>query len=132
MLSLAETYVEQDAASYRGTVQGGPAGRQGYQTADGAHLPGDDALHHSTLWRTVSWLGSLEASLRSAIDLILHRDPASQIHRFGGAVAARKFRSSRREQQLRTTRCLLHAMSVFEQIFDAPFFPRFATAAGGG
>lgn len=132
MLNLAETYVEQDAASYRSTVAGGLAGRQGYQTAAGKLLPGENALHHSTVWRTLSWLGSLDTSLRSAIDLILHRDSAAKVHRFEGAVAAGKFRSSRREQQLRTARRLLCAMSAFEQIFDFPFFPRFATAAGGG
>ena len=113
-------------------MRGGIAGRKGYQTADGKHLPGDDALHHSTVWRTLSWLGSLDTSLRSAIDLILHRVPSSKVHRFAGAVSARKFRSSKREQQLRTARRVLFAMSEFQQVFGRPFFPRFATAAGGG
>lgn len=113
-------------------MQGGIAGRRGYQTADGKHLPGDDALHHSTVWRSLSWLGSLDTSLRIAIDLILHRDPSSKVHRFRGAVPAGKFRSSQREQRLRTARRLLFAMTEFQQIFKRPFFPRFATAAGGG
>lgn len=113
-------------------MRGGIAGRKGYQTADGEYLPGDDALHHSTVWRTLSWLGSLETSLRSAIDLVLRRAPSSKVHRFAGAVAAGKFRSSQREQQLRTARRLLVAMAEFQEIFDRPFFPRFATAAGGG
>jgi hypothetical protein len=132
LLSLAQDYVDQDGASYRSTVRGGIAGRRGYQTADGNHLPGDNALHHSTLWRALSWLGSLDTSLRSAIDLVLHRDPASKVHRLGGAVAAGKFRSSAREQLLRTARRLLFAMAEFQTIFKHPFFPRFATAAGGG
>lgn len=132
LLELASSYVEQDKVTYRGTVRGGLAGRKGYQTADGNHLPGDDALHFSTAWRTLSWLGSLDTSLHCAIDLILHRDPASQVHRFSGAVAAGKFRSSRREEQLRTARRLLQAMAEFQPLFGRPFFPRFATAASGG
>jgi hypothetical protein len=132
LLELAQTYVEQGKASYRSTVRGGLAGRKGYQTADGNHLPGDNALHYSTTWRTLSWLGSLDTSLRCAIDLILHHDPTSKVHRFSGAVAAGKFRSARREQQLRTARRLLHAMAEFQPIFGHPFFPRFATAASGG
>jgi len=132
LLELAQTYVEPGKASCRSTVRGGLAGRKGYQTADGNHLPGDDALHFSTAWRTLSWLGSLGTSLQCAIDLILHRDPTSQVHRFDGAVAAGKFRSPQREQQLRTARRLLHAMDEFQSLFGRPFFPRFATAASGG
>jgi len=132
LLELAQTYVEPGKASCRSTVRGGLAGRKGYQTADGNHLPGDNALHYSTTWRTLSWLGSLGTSLQCAIDLILHRDPTSQVHRFDGAVAAGKFRSPQREQQLRTARRLLHAMDEFQSLFRRPFFPRFATAASGG
>ncbi len=132
LLDLAEAYVEQDDASYRSTVLDDVADRKDHLAADGKHLPGGHALHHSTLWRALSWLGSLDTSLRCAIDLILHRDPASKVHRFGGAVAAGKFRSSAREQLLRTARRLLHVMAEFQQLFKSPFFPRFATAAGGG
>jgi len=132
LLHLAKTYVARDDVTYRSSVQGGPAGRKGYETAAGVFLPGDDALHHATVWRTLSWLGSLDTSLQSAIDLILHHDPTSKIHRFGGAVAADKFRSSKREQCLRTARRLLVAMHEFHQVVGRRFFPRFATAAGGG
>jgi len=132
LLHLVETYVAQDDASYRSVVEGGPASRKGYETASGAFLPDEDALHHSTVWRTLSWLGSLDTPLQSAMDLILHHDPTSTIHRFAGAVAADKFRSSKREQCLRTARHLLMAMHEFQQVVGRRFFPRFATAAGGG
>lgn len=132
LLDLAQSYVDQDATSYRSTVAGGIFGRRGYQAEDGGQLPGENALHHSTLWRTLSWFGTLDTSLHCALDLILHRDPASKVHRFAGAVAAGKFRSSTREQRLRTSRRLLHVMAEFRQLFKLPFFPRFATAANGG
>jgi hypothetical protein len=132
LLALVEEYVEQDDASYRSTVRDAVADRKDYLTPDGKHLPGDHGLHHSTLWRALSWLGSLDTSLRCAIDLILHRDSTSKVHRFSGAVAAGKFHSSAREQLLRTARRLLHVMAEFQQLFKSPFFPRFATAAGGG
>ncbi len=131
-MELAQCYVDTDAASYRSCTRGGLAGRKGYQRQDGEHLAGDNALHHSTLWQAISWLGSLEASLHCAMDLVLHRDPTSKVHRQCGGIAAGKFRSAEREKQLRTTRRLLNVMAEFQRLFNRPFFPRFATAAGGG
>ena len=88
------------------------------------------ALHHSTIWRVLAWLGVQSAALAAGRQLIQGRYPASTCHRFAGAVAPQKFRSPQREQLLRCARQLLHLIAEWEGVFSEKFFPRFATRSG--
>ncbi len=88
------------------------------------------ALHHSTIWCVLTWLGVQSAALAAGRQLIQERCPASTCHRFAGAVAPQKFRSPQREQLLRCARQVLHLIAEWEGVFCEKFFPRFATRSG--
>jgi hypothetical protein len=100
-----------------------------YQTPPGSATD-ERALHHSTIGRMLTWLGSQCTALAVGRQLIQGRCPASTSHRFAGAVAPQKFRSPPREQVLRRARQLLHLIAEWEEVFSEKFFPRFATRSG--
>lgn len=102
----------------------------GYQAAPDASGIEERALHHTTIWRLLTWLGSQLAALTVGRDLLQQRDPSSTCHRFVGAVAPHKFRSPERECYLRRSRQLLHLATQWEGHFPEKFFPRFATRSG--
>jgi hypothetical protein len=121
--------VENDRQSYRQTAS--PGGRAtGYQTPPGSPAIDERALHHSTIWCMLTWLGSQSAALVLGRQEVQQRHPGSTCHRFLGAVAPQKFRSPQREQLLRCSRQLLHLITEWEGLFRQKFFPRFATRAG--
>ena len=100
LLHLAGRYLENDRQSYRETAS--PGKRViGYQPPPGLSAMEERALHHSTIWRVLTWLGAQSAALAEGRQLIQERCPASTCHRFAGAVAPQKFRSPQREQGLR-------------------------------
>ena len=100
LLHLAGRYLENDRQSYRETAS--PGKRViGYQPPPGSSAMEERALHHSTIWRVLTWLGAQSAALAEGRQLIQERCPASTCHRFAGAVAPQKFRSPQREQGLR-------------------------------
>ena len=87
-------------------------------------------LAASTIWRWVSWLGSLENMLREASQLIRQKAPSSALHREPWALHVRKHRSDARRQTLqRAAQCLV-TESLFRELFDQEIFPHFATAHG--
>jgi len=88
------------------------------------------ALHHSTIWCMVAWMGVQSAALAIGRQQIQERNPASTCHRFLGAVAPQKFRSPQRQQLLCRARQLLHLIAEWERVFSTKFFPRFATRSG--
>ncbi|MHB8108077.1 MAG: hypothetical protein ACYDH4_11725 [Candidatus Cryosericum sp.] len=88
------------------------------------------ALHHSTIWCMLTWMGSLCAALAEGRQQIQAHHPGSACHRFVGAVAPHKFRSLQREQLLQRSRQLLHLITEWEGLFPQKFFPRFATRSG--
>jgi hypothetical protein len=88
------------------------------------------ALHHSTIWCMLTWLGVQSAALLAGRQLLYERNPASSCHRFVGAVAPQKFRSPQRQQRLIRARQLLHLIAEWERLFPEKFFPRFATRSG--
>jgi hypothetical protein len=126
---VAGSCVENDRQSYRQTAS--PGGRAtGYQTPPESPTIDERALHHSTIWRMLTWLGSQSAALVLGRQQVQERHPGSTCHRFLGAVAPQKFRSPQREQLLRRARQLLHLIVEWERLFGQRFFPRFATRAG--
>lgn len=126
LFPLARDYLEQDQLSYQRTVA--PSGRAiGYVTPTGQEKIDERALHRSTLWRFVFFLGTQTAALQAGLQLWSEHEPLSGMHRFVGAVSPHKYRSEQRGQILRTARRLLHLIDQWNRVFTEPFFPRFAT-----
>jgi hypothetical protein len=128
LLHLAAGYVENDRQSYRKAAS--PGGRATcYQETPYSRGKEDWALHHSTIWCMLVWLGSQCAAMARGRLLIQQQHPASTCHRFVGAVAPHKFRSPQRQQALCRARQLLHLIAEWNRLFPEKFFPRFATKA---
>lgn len=126
---LVGSYLENDRQSYRQTA--GPGRRvTGYQTPREAPAIDERALHHSTIWCALTWLGSLCSALAQGRLQIQAHHPGSACHRFVGAVAPHKFRSPQRQQLLCRSRQLLYLIAEWEGLFPQKFFPRFATRSG--
>ncbi len=127
---MARDYLEQDLLSYQRTVA--PGGRTiGYVTPPGQKKIDERALHRTTLWRFVFFLGAQTAALQAGLQLWGERDPLSTLHRFVGAVSPHKYRSEQRGEILRTARRLLHLIDRWDRAFTESFFPRFATKPRG-
>jgi len=123
---LAREYLEQDTRSLQQVVA--PHGRViGYVTPPGQKKIDERALHRSTLWRFLAFLGTQVTALQSGLQLWSEQEPLSTLHRFLGAVAPHKYRSPQREEHLRTARRLLHLQDWWDRTFAESFFPRFAT-----
>lgn len=126
LLPLARDYLEQDGLSYQQAVA--PGGRAiGYVTPPGQEKIDERALHRSTLWRLLLFLGTQSPALREGLQLWSEHDPSSKLHRFLGSVSPRKHRSEQRGEILRTARRLLLLIDHWNRAFPEPFFPRFAT-----
>lgn len=127
---MAREFLEQDTRSLQQVVA--PHGRViGYVTPPGQTKVDERALHRSTLWRFLAFLGTQVAALHSGLQLWMEQEPLSTLHRFLGAVAPHKFRSPQREEHLRTARRLLHLRDRWDRTFAESFFPRFATKPRG-
>jgi hypothetical protein len=88
------------------------------------------ALAPSTVWRWLSWLGSLENTMREACQLIRGKAPSSTLHREAWPLSARMYRSEARRQTLqRAAQCLV-IEPLFRELFNREIFPNFATAHG--
>lgn len=123
---MARDYVEQDRLSYQRAVA--PGGRViGYVTPPGQQKIDERALHRSTLWRFLFFLGAQTVALQTGLQLWSEHDPLATMHRFVGAVPPHKFRGPQRGEILRTARRLLHLIDRWDRTFAEPFFPRFAT-----
>lgn len=130
LLPLARDYLEQDRLSYQRAVA--PGGRViGYVTPEGQQEIDERALHRSTLWRFLFFLGTQAAALQAGLQLWSEHDPLSTMHRFVGAVGPHKYRSPQRGEILRTARRLLYLIDRWNRVFSESFFPRFATRPRG-
>ena len=126
LLPLARDYLEQDRLSLQRIVA--PQKRViGYVTPPERKKIDERALHRSTLWRFLQFLGTQSVALQLGLQLCSEHDPLFTDHRFLGAVAPHKYRSPHRGEILRTARRLLHLIDHWNQTFAESFFPRFAT-----
>jgi hypothetical protein len=87
-------------------------------------------LAASTVWRWLSWLGSLENMRREARQLIRQKASGSVLHRETWPLRAWKYRSEARRQSLQRSAEMLVIESLFRDLFDQEVFPNFATAHG--
>ena len=136
LMGFSQAYLEDEASSYRKAV---PESSSGQALEDGlpigfASKPGEEEiderqLAHSTLYRWVTTLGGFKEVLRSALDLILQKNPASAICRglVSLKVAPSKYVKAAREGVLRRCRQLLHLEGNYRHTFGTSIFPYLAT-----
>ncbi|MFC1757205.1 hypothetical protein ACFL2H_00340 [Planctomycetota bacterium] len=129
LLPLARAYLDNDRTSYESCVRNSRGMVRGYVTPPGETRIDERALHRSTLWRFVSFLGLQTLALQYGLELWQEHEPTSSLHRFEGAVAPHKHRSDQRGVLLRTARRLLVLIDRWDRTFAEKFFPRFATRA---
>jgi hypothetical protein len=87
-------------------------------------------LSPSTVWRWLSWLGGMPATLRAAMGLIREREPNAALHRELWGVSADKYRSRQRRDTLQRAMQLLVADRLCAELFGKGIFPRFGIARG--
>lgn len=126
LLPLAREYLEHDQRSYQQVVAPGRRAI-GYVTRAEQQQIDERALHRSTLWRFLFFLGAQTVALQTGLQHWIEHDPLTTLHRFVGAVAPHKYRSSPRGEILRHARRLLQLIDHWDRTFPEPFFPRFAT-----
>lgn len=90
VLEFSRQYVEDDCSSYRDVVQDN-ASAIGYDS--GEETIDERQLAPSTLWRWLSYIGSLQQVLGRALHLIRQKSPSSGIFRQIRPVHVRKYRS---------------------------------------
>lgn len=119
-LSLCQAYVKNDTATYRSV-----SSAIGYTTQ--TQEIDDRMLAGSTVWRWLSFFGSLKNTLRNAFDLIRQADPNSPVFRQLSPIYPRKYKSFKRKIVLELSNRLLTAEQAYHQLFAHSFFPDLAT-----
>ncbi len=85
-------------------------------------------LSHVTLWRWLSWLGSLTDLVQWGTQLVLQKDPQADLHRKSCPVANHQARSAQRRQTLEQATMTLHAAEAFSRCFGGSLFTHLGTA----
>lgn len=98
------------------------------RNAQGRKLP--EGLAPSTVWRWLSWLGSMPATLRATWNLLRQKEPNATLHRQVWEVAPGKYRSPERRDTLIRAMQLLATDRLCEGIFGQGIFPRYAITQG--
>jgi len=101
-----------------------------YDDRTPAGLEKASGLAPSTVWRWLSWLGGMPATLRATWDLIRQKEPDATLHRQAWAVSPQKYRSEKRRDTLLQAMQLLAVDRVCEGLFGEGIFPRYATSQG--
>ena len=100
------------------------------RNAQGRKLP--EGLAPSTVWRWLSWLGSMPATLRATWDLLRQKEPNAALHRQVWVVPPGKYRrkNQKRHDTLLQAMQLLAADRLCEGVFGQGIFPRYAISQG--
>ena len=101
-----------------------------YDDRTPAGLEKASGLAPSTVWRWLSWLGRMPATLRATWDLIRQKEPDATLHRQAWEVSPRKYRSEKRRDTLMQALQLLAVDRVCAELFGQGVFPRYATSQG--
>jgi len=131
VLDYSGYYLEEEASTYRGTVQ--EEGMPIFHASTSEEDPiNDRSLAHSTLYRWISTLSDFKEILRCAQDLVLQKNPASTVCRTLAAleIAPQKYVTAARKGVLKCCRQLIYLEAIFRATFHASIFPFFATGCG--
>ena len=123
VLSKACRYLQNNQATYRTTVQERRVPLS-YRPDAGP----ERGFSHCTVWRWLSWLGSMTEILQKATQLILEKDPKADVHRKKHPIAKTKYRSPRRRATLGQAVQMLKVADIFPRLFGVSLFTHFATA----
>lgn len=127
VLELSRQYVEDDHSSYRDVVQDN-ASAIGYDS--GEDTIDERQLAPSTVWRWLSYVGSLQQALYKALHLIRQKSPSSGIFRQIRPVHVQKYRSHGRKKLLGRCLRLFRAEGEFSPLFGVSIFTHLATPYG--
>ncbi|MCP4911591.1 MAG: hypothetical protein GY909_00620 [Oligoflexia bacterium] len=118
VLELSRKYVEDDDTSYRKVASN--------NRFPIVHETGEHYFDHTTVWRWVGYIGSLEQRLSRALKLIREKEPSSKIFRQIHPVNPRKYRSKGRRKLLDRCMRLFILEREFKKVFNASNFTEFA------
>jgi len=82
---------------------------------------------HATVWRWLSWLGSLKDLRQWATQLIFQKDPQANLHWKPHPIANHKVRSEERRQTLEQAAMTLDIVDTFQSLFGIILFTRLGT-----
>ena len=125
VLTLSESYLENDALTYRKAVlhDGMPI----FHESKEAGSLDERTLQHSTLHRWFALFGALARTRREALRLIRQKSPGSGVFRKILPIPPWKYRSDERRGALGRSRQLLVAEAEYRAIFKISIFPQLAT-----
>ena len=128
ILDRSGRYLEDETFTYRKTVL-----EEGLEifhaSTDDGNTPVDKALSHTTPYRWIATLGGFRETLRRALDIILQKNPATEVCRDLASltISPNKFVKAAREETLKRSRRLIHLEAIFRAVFQTSIFPFFAT-----
>ena len=123
IVNLSQTYVEYDNITYRQVVQHGIS-VIAYKAEKGID---ERCLAGSTVYRWLSWIGSLKEPLRHALNMIRQKDPSCYIFRQIRPISSHKYQSINRIKILDTCLRFFAVEKKYNALFNRSIFPRFAT-----
>lgn len=119
-VSLGNDYVQNDAATYLSVIKSTE-----YKTETTNENP--RTLERSTVWRWLSFFGSLKNTLHNAFEIIRQSAPNSTVFRRMSPIHPKKYRSEERKSILEWAFQLFTAEAEFQGILGHSFFPDLAT-----
>lgn len=125
--ALSEQYLNEPETSYRDVVQ--PEGMAlGYAGNKDSAID-ERQLSHTTLWRWITWLGSMPGLTNQAVDLLRQRDPGFDLHRAVSPIFPGKYRSVKRRGTLEQVAELIRTGRRFAEHFSRRVFPTLCNSA---
>jgi len=85
-------------------------------------------FRHATVWRWLSWLGSLQDLQQWATQLIFQKDPQADLHWKPHPIADHKVRSEARRETLQRAAGMLDVVETFSLLFGVSLFTHLGTA----
>ena len=119
ILELSRRYVEDEDKSYRKV-----ASNNGFPIV---HETSERYFDHTTVWRWVGYIGSLEQRLSKGLKLIREKSPSSKIFRQIHPINPRKYRSEARRKLLDRCMRMYILEDEFKKVFNASIFTELAT-----
>lgn len=119
-VSLGKAYLENDTATYR-SVSSSIGYTTQTQKTDNRMLAG------TTVWRWLSFFGSLKNTLCNAFEIIRQSAPNSTVFRKMSPIHPKKYQSKKRKIVLERAFQLFTAEAEFQGILGHSFFPDLAT-----
>jgi len=128
LLPIARNYLEEDNYTYRQVVLHEHSGAAiGYTPSQEEEHIDERQLPGSTIWRWLSFIGSLKQRLSHSLNLIREESPESTIFRKIFPVHPKKYKSEERKILLGFCQRFFAAHDEFVRLFERSIFPRFAT-----